>query len=327
VWTQTLTDAGVEVRAVDAHHAMLSWQGHSTTVPVTSTRRPVPPEPGGRLVIHSHPSVATRERYRQAGWSLVTADGTGWIRFADGTVLELSGPPAPRTPTAARGRPGWSVWTLTRLLLAQPQPATQTALAEAAGLTQPRVSQLLRRLATQNLVSRTDTGWAPTDWDALCDWWISGYPGPAGMVTHWYGLQPPAQQLTKVLGLLAQSDPTKADGSGRLPAVSGDLAADLLAAWRRPTQLIVYASTGVDLTAVGLVTAADPTLATTVLVVPEDPAITLSPAADPQLQPSVEPIRYADSIQILYDLTRSPGPDAGEATRHFRQWLKSRSLP
>ncbi len=104
--------------------------------------------------------------------------------------------------------------------------------------------------------------------------------------------------------------------------MSGDLAADLIDPWRRPAQLVVYAAAGADLTRAGLV-AASPEQATALLVVAEDPAVTLHPAGDPQPRGSAgPPVRFADGLQVLYDLNGAPGPDAAEAAAHWRIRLK-----
>ncbi|MEU5722683.1 helix-turn-helix domain-containing protein [Micromonospora sp. NPDC047738] len=190
--------------------------------------------------------------------------------------------------------------------------AGQQQLAAVTGVSQPRVSQALAALAEQGLAHRTPAGWDVADIDAVFDWWLNSYPGPGGLRTLWYGLEPPVQQAEAAVSLLTSGD------SGRM-AISGDVAADRVAPWRAPRRVVVYAQTGVDLTSAGL-TPADEGDATVELIVPKDPGVWPRPTAD-EASGSVP---LADPLQILWDVARAPGPDTDEAVRHLRRTLRDR---
>lgn len=327
-WTGGLVAEGVAVLGLDAHHLRLTWQGHSAVFQVRQTQRPLspselaaPPAVTSLLVV-PRASHRLRDRARALGWSLVVGNATaGWLRFPDGGVLELTEPtsvaaPSPEQPSSR----GFGVWTLTRLLLQQP-PTTQVELSRAAGLSQPRVSQLLQRLVADGLVRSSRLGWAPHDWDALCDWWLAHYPGPGGVTTWWYGLRPPAEQLPAVLRALAT-----ADAQPHPALVSGDVAIDLADPWRRPASLTVYTPVGADLAGAGLTAATGAGDATTALVVPADPGVAAMPASAggaPHLSAQTSGPPLADGLQVLYDLLRAGGSDAPEAAQRWRHRLRT----
>jgi hypothetical protein len=104
--------------------------------------------------------------------------------------------------------------------------------------------------------------------------------------------------------------------------LSGDVAADLIAPWRHPERLVVYARTGIDPTTVGLVPAAqeDSTLE---FVVPEDPGVWPAPSTDPTRDGALLPL--ANPLQILWDVGRASGPDTDEAVARLWRELRVRS--
>ncbi|KQS71148.1 hypothetical protein ASG41_20575 [Modestobacter sp. Leaf380] len=187
-------------------------------------------------------------------------------------------------------------------------------------MSQGRVSQTLSGLVTAGLVTRrADPGrshWSVTDWDDLADWWLGRYPGPGGITTYWFGFaSAPEQARTAVTALR---------GAGVPVAVSGDVAADALAAWRRPLRAVVYAapsgrSTPVDLSTVGL-TPSGPDEATLELTVPADPGVW---AAPDDLDDRVA-LPLADGVQVLWDLQRSPASDTDQAVAALRALLRTR---
>lgn len=227
---------------------------------------------------------------------------------------------AATSPTRRARGPG--VFTLGRLLLQRPS-STQVTLARWSGLSQPRVSQILTRLTDLELVGRGQVGWRPLNWDRLCDWWLTHYPGPGGVATWWLGLDQPGDQLQSVLAAL---EPHVREGV----VVSGDVAADQIVPWRRPAQLILYSRTGADLSRAGLVPVATRAEATTGLIVAADPGVWLSGyrhesrfAPDDTLTGGDgSSLRVADGLQVLYDVCRSPGPDADEAAQRWRTHLR-----
>lgn len=307
MWVWTLNNAGVQVAGAGAEHVDLTWSGHTARLALRKLHTLAPsrlpyPAQRGDLLLAATASVATRERARELGWSLVADDGTGWVHFDDTTTLELAPaapPPAPARP--GRGAPAWGRSTVTRFLMLRP-PMSQNALAHATGLSQPRISQLLSELGTKGLATRTTNGWAPVDRSALLAHWVTTYPGPRGVSTWWLGLETPGQQAQAALSVL---------GPGA--RVSGDVAADAAAPWRTPTQAVLYAPQGVDLSAAQLTPAAAEE-ATTVLVVPADPGVWAA-------LPDSNGVEVMDGLQVLWDLLHAPGPDAMDAAARWRTQL------
>lgn len=276
------------------------------------------------LLIVPSATPAAHEAAEATGWSWLVDSGTqvrGVLEVAGHRILiDDHGAPAPhrRRPP---GRTPWGMFTAVRRLVDRPY-ATQQELAALAGVSQPRVSQLLRRLTAQGVVQRNPSGWAITDLDNVVRWWFDAYPGPGGIRTFWYALDQPVDQARTVVAL---GTDRAGDRSHRRPsaAVSGDVAADFIAPWRSPTRAIVYASTGLDLTDAGLTPTGEDE-ATLEFVVPEDPGVWPAPERS---EAAGEALPLADPLQILWDLWRSPGPDTEEAVARFVRTLGSRTPP
>ncbi|WP_412819428.1 ArsR/SmtB family transcription factor [Micromonospora sp. MS34] len=308
---------------LDADHAELRAGPHRGVLRVVHSPAALNPSDVGKLASrHREPlllvvpaaSPAVRTAVDAAGWSCLIDDGqqvTGTLRLAGHQVrIGRQGGDIPSRRTSP-GRVPWGTFTLVRRLVERPW-AGQQQLADATGLSQPRVSQALAALTEQGLVRRAATGWDVTDVDAVFEWWLRSYPGPRGLRTLWYGLDPPVQQAQSVVGLLSHV------GQERI-AISGDVAADLIAPWRNPHRAVVYAQTGVDPTAAGLTPAGEGD-ATVELIVPRDPGVWPGPTAEKS--PGSLPL--ADPLQILWDVARAPGPDSDEAVRHLRRVLRDR---
>ncbi|BCJ58340.1 MarR family transcriptional regulator [Micromonospora endophytica] len=189
-------------------------------------------------------------------------------------------------------------------MLIQHPSATQQELAALVGVSQPRISQALAALADKDLVQRTPSGWAARDIDAAIRWWLATYPGPGGITIYWYALAPAVEQARTVVSLIKATDPVGV-------AVSGDVAADIIAPWRAPTRAILYAHTGLNLVDAGFIPAGEEE-ATLELTVPRDPGLWPLPGT------ASGGLSLADPLQVLWDVWRSPGPDSEEAAQ--RVW-------
>jgi DNA-binding transcriptional ArsR family regulator len=259
-------------------------------------------EPG--LLIVPAATPAARAATEAAGWSWLVDDGqrvAGVLQIGSHRIaLEEHNPASRNQPRRVRpGRVPWGALTLVRRLIERPY-ATQRELASLVGISQPRVSQALRVLADQQLVERSVAGWRVRDFDQLVRWWLDSYPGPGGFSTFWYGLDQPAEQARRVLGVLDRGV-HPADPPFTL-VFSGDVAADLIAPWRSPNRAVVYARTGDDLTEAGLTPTGEEN-ATLELVVPQDPGVwPLPPKGETQSVPGSGSLPLADPLQILWDL-------------------------
>lgn len=323
---RALVDAGVLVVPLDAVHIELRCGPDREAMKVVSSSAVLNPSDIAKLktrdqepvlVVVPSATPAVRAAVEAAGWSWLIDSGhgvEGLLRVAGRQLTIGKGNPAAPQRRTPPGRVPWGTFTLVRRLAERPW-AGQRQLAIATGVSQPRVSQALATLTEQGLAHRTATGWDVTDIDAVWDWWLDSYPGPGGLRTLWYGLEPPAKQAEAVVGLLRGLD------QGPV-AISGDVAADVLAPWRSPRRAVVYAHTGADLSDAGL-TPADEEDATLELVVPKDPGIWPASAAEE----TVGSGPLADPLQILWDVVRAPGPDAHEAAQHLRRVLHGRRRP
>lgn len=333
--------------------------------------RQAAPSLRSRRVLAIAPSISEQARTvaREHGWSVIAtnpnrADGpTGALALPDGRWRLLGEPDEPershaseppdqpvgsgtlhlgtrpagteKRKTSRKGRPAYGVGQVIRALLTG-QQFTQTELAQSTGLSQPRISQTLRKLNREGLARPRGVQpyrWEAAGWGDLLDHWLTTYRGPGGTRTYWYGLEQAAQTADRVLDLLDATAATAAGaavGSSQLmsnrtaPALSGLVAADRIAPWARPTVATIYTPVGADLQQVGL-TPASPEEATIQLVVPADPGVWLVP----RMWRALEGRRLADPFQIMWDLTHPIGAavtDADQAAHRLRKYLLDEAL-
>ena len=313
MWVDVLARAGVTVETVDADRVRLD-DGATSAVfrlrragSVAPSRVPSAPSVPG-LFVTPRASARTVEAFAAAGWSVATDAGQLAVRLGDRWIAPEAQPIVPTQRATRRGPTPWATFTVARRLLAGP-PSTQDAMARRCGLSQSKVSRALARLRTDDLTVRTPQGWAPADWDALADWWLAHYPGPGGVTSYWTSVDSPTVQAAEALSALNATDPTNA-------ALSGDVAADLLAPWRRPSSSVVYVRTGRSLPGMVPVGAQDG--ATLAVCAPADPGLWL-PAPW-----RVGGYRLADPLQVVHDL--SSGTDRTEAATRLRHALRTTHL-
>jgi hypothetical protein len=274
VWVD-LAEHDLAVSLPDAHHAILTgpW-GERMYLLQILTRPPGPAQvvqaaadastqhlPG--LLIAPKASPAAQHAALRAGLSLLLAPDSigqltrGHLVTPSGDLLNL----AETTATPPRpGRRPWATIAIATYVL-EGNASTQDALAGRAGVSQARISQVLHAL--KRWVQRTDHGWTATDTPGLAQW-LAEQPPPGRTATTWLGLDDPAPTATSVAHWLTAQDVSY--------ALSGDVAADLLAPWARPTRALVYVDQALDLTPLGL-TPAPPDAATLELVIPDDPYV------------------------------------------------------
>lgn len=237
---------------------------------------------------------------------------TGHISFS----LDEAPPPAERDAPGTgivqlpwRGR---SAFQVMRRIIQRGLHLPQQQLARDAGVSQPRVSQVLAGLGERGLVDLDQR--IVIDLGALLDAWVAHYPGPGGPETRWFaydGLQ---------AGVAAALD--HARGAHVPVLVSGDLAADQLAPFSLPTTAVLYADDVLDLTSAGLVRTPDPGTAVVTVVTAEDP--TVGPPVGVETATAMvagTTCRLADHLQVLWDVTRSRNPDAAQQAAHLRRRL------
>ncbi|HEY5247566.1 MAG TPA: hypothetical protein VIJ15_03815 [Dermatophilaceae bacterium] len=274
VWVD-LAEHDLAVSLPDAHHVILTGpSGERKYLLQILTRSPGPAQvvqaaadastqrlPG--LLIAPKASPAAQEAARRAGVSLLLApDSIG--QLTRGHLITPSGHLLSLAETAvAPARPGprpWATIAIATYLL-EGNAATQDALAGRAGVSQARISQVLHAL--EHWVQRTERGWTATDTAGLAQW-LAEQPPPGRTTTTWLGLDDPSPTATSVAQWLTARNVSY--------ALSGDVAADLLAPWARPTRALVYVDQALDLTSLGL-TPAPLDAATLELVVPDDPYV------------------------------------------------------
>lgn len=207
----------------------------------------------------------------------------------------------------ARRRWGAGTSAVVRALVAAARPVTQVELAGLVGVSQPRVSQVVNRLALSGAVASTADGYVGRG-DQLIDLYIDNHrPGVVGVEVPWYSLQPMREQVDRLCAH-ALSVSTRV-------AVSADLAADLLAPWRHPTLTVVYADDTLELTAAGFVRAEGRVDAT--MLVRHTSDTTLLAAFEPW-PTRVDGIPLADPVQQIWDLRDLGGADRFEAAERLR---------
>jgi hypothetical protein len=247
------------------------------------------------------------------GWSWADAQGNFDLR-APGLVARqrrAAVAPAPRPRSLPRGSGSYAVIrALVGFSGSEDEEPGVTALAAQAGITQPRVSQVLHQLHDLQLVDISGHGrWKPHR-EALLDRFLAEYPGPGGSEQYHYTLDSPADVAVHV---------GRASTSGHPMAVSADVGPDLIVPWRRPSLVILYARHAIDPVDLGLTDAQGRHDANVIIRIPEDRSVFPVPALSGQVQGNAVPL--ADPLQQIWDLQDLGGADRIEAAGRLREWL------
>lgn len=192
-------------------------------------------------------------------------------------------------------------------------------LQRIAGVSQPRVSQVLQRLASQRLVRRDGRAYVLERVEPLLDAFLNHYGGPGGSERLAYSLASPSDFAARAAALMRST--RGHDGF----AVSADVGADLVASWRKPTHTILYLRDAVMLDELGLVDASGPGDANVLLRLPTDPSV-FGFVEERRCGETMIPV--VDPPQLMWDLIELGGDDRHEAAGRLREWfLRSRSTP
>jgi hypothetical protein len=105
-------------------------------------------------------------------------------------------------------------------------------------------------------------------------------------------------------------------------AVSADVGPDLIQAWRRPTEIILYVRELVDASQFGLVEAQGRHDGNVIVRISADWSVFPVPALVADLQ-DVE-VGLADPFQMIWDLNDLGGADRADAAARLRTWLLTR---
>lgn len=185
-----------------------------------------------------------------------------------------------------------------------------TALAAQAGVSQPRVSQVLHQLHNLKLVERSPDGyWKPCR-EALLDRFLAEYPGPGGSEQYCYSLESPAAVAVRAGQAADPQHPIVA---------SADVGPDLIVHWRRPSLVILYAKHMIDPADLKLVNSQGSHDANVIVRLPDDRSV--FPFRPLMAEFKGNDVPLADPLQQIWDLQDLGGADRLEAAGRLRQWL------
>lgn len=248
-----------------------------------------------------------------AGWSWADAAGNFDMR-AGHLVLRQRRTTSPPRPTTQALPQGAGSLGIVRALIGfggrEREDQGATALAGQANVSQPRASQVLRRLLELGLVTKSSYGrWVP-DREALLDRFLAEYRGPGGSEQYLYSLDPPTDVAGRAAGLGTPGAPV---------AISADVGPDLLLAWRRPTIVVIYSLGILDPGELGLVAAQGRHDANVIIRNPDDTSV--FPVHELVADFNGADIPLVDATQQIWDLQDLGGADRLEAAGMLSRWL------
>jgi hypothetical protein len=261
---------------------------------------------GEPLLIAPRIDPAIARELVDAGWSWADEHGNYYLQ-AKGLRLSRTGqtrtlaPTTPRLPGGAAGR------RLIRWLISafdETDPISVTALAEIAGVSQAAGSQIIKHLRMQGFV-RSPRGLRQVDREGLLHEFVRQYPGAGGHVEHAYSLAPPNDVAQRA-----------AQRYGAAVGISADVGPDMLAPWRVPTVLILYAREPIELEQLELVAAAGSSDANVIIHYPVDVSVFVD-----YNHPKRSFTSLADPTQMYIDLLRLGGGDRSEAAAKLETWI------
>lgn len=317
---ELLLDVGLRRRIVNANTIEIaSRNGKWTPQRVVPLRHSPTPSEIQRDLEKTDQRTGVFYVVHRAGAALSDAAASdmriAYAAIQDGTVSFLgeihnSSEPAVVAATPRRRIP-WARYGIVRLLALSSTALTQVEIARRTGVTQAAVSQTMSHLDTQ--VARTPEGWQAIDRGALWDYFMRTYPGPGGLATYWLGIDDPASQLARVQ--------RAGHASEKHNLVSGDVAADYYAPWRRPSRVVLYASSMNSLQKAGFAE-----------VRAREASLEIRVAADPTIAPMAGHWEttgqdhsalfinneLVDPLLAAWDMSRTPGSDVPEALHKLR---------
>jgi len=185
-----------------------------------------------------------------------------------------------------------------------------TELANIAGVSQPRASQVLARLREIGLIKETRKDRHEPNREELLDAFLNEYRGPGGSEYPLYSLDPPQQTAERFSSVTGKT----------LVAISADVGPDLVAPWRTPTHLVVYVDRPISTKAHGLTPARDRGDANVLLRVPDDTSVFAKWHPISAGLNGAE-LRLADPVQMIWDLHDLGGDDRIEAAGQLKSWI------
>jgi len=250
----------------------------------------------------------------EAGWSWADEAGNfdikaPGLRLRQRLVLH-------RPPARARALPsGAGSTAIIRWLLSEAplgEHLDPSALMEVGHVSQPRISQLLRGLTSQELLVRDGRKYRLEALEPLVDAFLAAYEGPGGSTRFAYTLEEPSFFAAKASEILSRLLPEGAF------AFSADVGPDLLAPWRRPTHTVVYVRESIAPNALGLVDAHGLEDANVLLRMPSDASL-LASVTPREIGSTTIPL--VDVPQLMWDLLDLGGEDRQEAVGRLREWF------
>jgi DNA-binding transcriptional ArsR family regulator len=249
----------------------------------------------------------------RADWSWADEQGNFDLR-APGLLLRQrrqTTRPAPKRRTLPRGSGSFAIIrALVGFSDGEDEEPGASALVAQAGVSQPRVSQVLHQLRDLKLVERSPDGYWKPRREALLDRFLDEYPGPRGSEQYCYSLESPTAVAIRA-GQLAEP---------RRPIVaSADVGPDLIVHWRRPSLVILYTKHAIEPADLKLVSAQGSHDANVIVRMPDDRSVFPFHALMGQVQGNEVPL--ADPLQQIWDLQDLGGADRLETAGRLRQWL------
>ncbi|PXX64011.1 hypothetical protein DFR70_105193 [Nocardia tenerifensis] len=206
-------------------------------------------------------------------------------------------------------------------LLGSPAPQRQVGIAEATGVTQARVSQILSAADARGWTERGADGWQVRQPRELFERLAAARPPKVDVIESWYSLDDMPRQIELALEHAAAQRVSL--------QVCGDWAADRVAPWRIPDIVFLHADSRLELEQAGFVpvetSPADATIVVTVgkLV----PGLHLDPSIAAAMGgPSAQAWPLAPVTEIARHLLSGDAPDAVEAVAELEErFLAARS--
>ncbi len=223
---------------------------------------------------------------------------------------------APASSPANTRKWGSGTAAIVRLLIAADTPATQVAIAQVVGVSQPRASQVLHQLAAASAVTVTPAGYRGKPARLLDLYAQRARPHLVEPESFWFSTRPLVDQAHRITNFAQRSHVQV--------AFSADLAPDLLVPWRHPTLTVVYAEAPVDLKKAGLVPAEGRGDASLVLRWTNDSSLLKVGAPWPS---TFDGLPLADPVQQWWDLRDLGGEDRAEGAERLRRAITTKTIP